>query len=108
MTSVDANNIQAECEVCRRKSTPRCEKSVRELENRLNRIIGQLGGIKKMVGDNRYCGDILTQLAAAESALQSLGYLVLGEHLETCVRERVRDGDGEVMKEALDLIKKLK
>ena len=71
-------------------------------------MIGQLGGIQKMLDENRYCGDVLTQIAAVESALQNLGYLILQEHLNTCVREQVLSGHDEVLSEALDLIKKLK
>lgn len=93
---------------CRYKATPRSPDTLRQLQNRLSRITGQLGGISKMLEENRYCGDILTQVAAAESALQSFGYLVLQEHLETCVVERVRAGDTEILDEALGLIKKLK
>ena len=93
---------------CRYKSTPRSPETLRQLQNRLSRITGQLGGIAKMLEENRYCGDILTQVAAAESALQSFGYLVLQEHMETCVAEGVRAGDTVIMDEALGLIKKLK
>lgn len=62
------------------KHTPRDEQAIRLLQNRLNRMIGQLNGIKNMVEDNRYCGDILTQVAAVESALQSFGYIILQDH----------------------------
>ena len=55
---------------CRRKETPRSEELQVDLQKRLNRVIGQLGGIKTMIDDNRYCGDVLTQLAAAESAMR--------------------------------------
>ena len=93
---------------CRHKRMPRDEETVRQLQNRLNRIIGQLGGVKAMLDDNRYCGDVLTQIAAAESALQSMGYLILKEHMDTCVTEGVRAGDTEIMNEAFELMKKLK
>ena len=93
---------------CRHKHTPRDEETLRQLKNRLNRMIGQLGGIQKMLDENRYCGDILTQIAAVESALQNLGYLVLQEHLQTCVKEQLAEGHDEVLTEALELIKKLK
>ena len=93
---------------CRYKHTPRDEETLRQLKNRLSRMIGQLGGIQKMLDENRYCGDVLTQIAAVESALQNLGYLILQEHLNTCVREQVLSGHDEVLSEALDLIKKLK
>ncbi|HIY27833.1 MAG TPA: metal-sensing transcriptional repressor [Firmicutes bacterium] len=93
---------------CRHKSTPREEKDLRQLQNRLKRMMGQLGGISKMLEDNRYCGDILVQVAAVESALQSFGYLVLQNHLETCVVEEVQKGNTKIMEEAVELIKKLK
>lgn len=96
------------CENCRYKAKPRSSEEEKQLQNRLNRIIGQLNGIKKMLVDNRYCGDILTQVAAAESALQAFGYLVLQCHMETCVTDEIRSGNNEIMEEALALIKKLK
>ena len=98
----------AEPECCRRKATPRGEKELRLLQNRLNRISGQLGGIAKMLEENRYCGDILMQVAAAESALQAFGYLVLQNHLETCVVEEIQKGNTQIVEEALELIRKLK
>lgn len=93
---------------CRKKSVPRSAATVRSLKNRLSRMSGQLAGISRMLDDDRYCGDILIQVAAVESALQSFGYLVLKEHMETCVAEDVRKGSLTVMDETIDLIKKLK
>lgn len=93
---------------CRQKATPRSEEMLRQLQNRLSRMIGQLGGIQKMLEENRYCGDILTQIAAVESALQNFGYLVLKEHMETCVTEDIQKGDTKVIEETIALIKKLK
>lgn len=95
-------------ECCKKKAVPRDAKEVNILKNRIHRMIGQLQGIEKMIDDNRYCGDILIQVSALESALQSLGYLILEDHLETCVRQKVHDGDEEVMKEVVHLVKKLK
>ena len=100
--------MENKCELCRYNETPRSDDTMRQLENRLNRMIGQLGGIKKMLEDNRYCGDILTQVAAVESALQNFGYLVLREHLETCVADEIKSGNTEIIGEAVELIKKLK
>lgn len=96
------------CAGCRHKATPRTEEASRALQNRLKRIVGQLNGIQKMLDDNRYCGDILTQIAAVESALQSFGYQILEEHLKTCVAEQIRQGNDEILDEATVLIKKLK
>ena len=93
---------------CPDKATPRGDQELRQLQNRLKRMIGQLNGIGKMLEDNRYCGDILVQVAAVESALQAFGYLVLQDHLETCVVEQIRQGNTQVVDEALELIKKLK
>lgn len=67
-----------------------------------------MNGIKKMLDDNRYCGDILTQIAAVESALQSFGYIILQDHMETCVVEEIKNGNLQIVDEAVDLIKKLK
>lgn len=90
------------------KHRPRSEDEIKQLKNRIHRITGQLNGIEKMLDENRYCGDILIQIAAVERALESLGYLVLSDHLKTCVTENVRNGKDESMDEVLDLIKKLK
>jgi len=104
----DKNRISADSTCCKHKTTPRDEKSQKLLSNRLNRMIGQLNGIQKMLDDNRYCGDILNQIAAVESALQSFGYLVLEDHLKTCVVEEIQKGNTPVLEETIDLIKKLK
>lgn len=93
---------------CQYKHTPRGDEELKLLKNRISRIIGQLNGIGKMLDDNRYCGDILTQIAAAESALKSVGYIVLEEHMKTCVVEQVQNGNNKVMEEAMELIKKFK
>lgn len=100
--------MENKCELCRYKEEPRNDETMRQLENRLNRMIGQLGGIKKMIQDNRYCGDILTQVAAVESALQNFGYLILRDHMATCMVEEIKGGNTEIIDEAVDLIKKLK
>ena len=90
------------------KATPRSEQELRLLQNRLKRMMGQLNVISKMLDENRYCGDILIQVAAVESALQSFGYLVLQDHLETCVVEEIQKGNTQIVDEAVELIKKLK
>ena len=61
-----------------------------------------------MLDDNRYCGDILIQVAAVESAMQSFGYLILQEHMKTCMTEEVQSGNTEVVDEVLELMKKIK
>lgn len=90
---------------CHAKHTPRSDELKRDVTRRLNRAIGQLNGVKSMVEEDRYCGDVLTQLAAAQSALKSVSRMVLQDHLETCVVERVQEGDTEVIEELMTLLK---
>ena len=78
------------------------------IRKRLSRVSGQINGIIKMLDDNHYCGDILIQVAAVESAMQSFGYLILQEHMKTCMTEEVQSGNTEVVDEVLELMKKLK
>ena len=59
--------------------------SARKIKARVNRVAGQLEGIRRMVEDGRYCVDVLNQIAAARSALDSLGIELLTKHLESCV-----------------------
>ena len=102
------NTPEPQCCGCHQKATPRQEQELKQLKNRLSRIIGQLNGISRMLDENRYCGEILTQVAAVESALQSFGYVILKEHMETCVVEEIQKGNTDVVDEAVELIKKLK
>ncbi|MBP5092224.1 MAG: metal-sensing transcriptional repressor [Bacilli bacterium] len=90
------------------RHNPRDEEELKSLQNRIARIQGQLSGISKMLDENRYCGDVLTQIAAVESALQSLGYIVLASHMNSCVKEDIIAGRDGVIEETVDLIKKLK
>ena len=91
---------------CRHKHTPRSEALQADVQKRLNRAIGQLNGVKAMIDDNRYCGDVLTQLAAAESAVRRVSELVLEEHMRTCVVEEVRQGNDEVIEEVMGLMRR--
>ena len=90
----------------RYKQTARGGEFQADLQRRLNRAIGQLGGVKAMIEDNRYCGDVLVQLAAAEKAVHRVSELVLENHLHTCVVEQVRGGNEEVVDEAMELIRR--
>ena len=107
MKKKDTVSTETGC-CCHQKTTPRQEKEVKLLKNRLSRMIGQLNGIGRMLDENRYCGEILTQVAAVESALQAFGYLILQEHMETCMVEEIGRGNLDVIEEAVELVKKLK
>jgi len=101
--------VDNEREACHRhKRVPRSPEDLKQLRNRLNRITGQLNGIGKMLDENRYCGDILIQLAAVEKALQALGYIILQEHMQSCMVEDIEAGRTETVDEVVELIKKLK
>ena len=77
------------------------------LTKRLNRIEGQLRGIGKMIADDRYCIDILTQVAAVQAALDALALQLLEHHLHGCVQDAVKSGNGErAIEEALGVIRK--
>ena len=97
---------EKECCCERHKATPREADFQADLQKRLNRAIGQLNGVKAMIDDNRYCGDVLVQLAAAESAIHRVSEMVLKNHLETCVVEQIREGNDAIVDEAMDLIRK--
>ncbi|WP_308634249.1 metal-sensitive transcriptional regulator [Paenibacillus silvisoli] len=74
---------------------------------RLNRIEGQVRGIKGLIEKDTYCDDVLNQIAAAQSALNSVGKLLLEHHMNSCVIERIQQGDHDVVKELLVTMNKL-
>jgi DNA-binding FrmR family transcriptional regulator len=77
------------------------------LTKRLNRIEGQVRGIGKMIADDRYCIDILTQVSAVQSALDALALQLLEHHLHGCVQHAVKSGKGDsAIDEALAVIRK--
>ena len=91
---------------CHTKHTPRSDELKRDVGKRINRAIGQLSGIKAMVEEDRYCGDVLTQLAAVEKAVAAISREIMQDHLETCVVEQVQAGNTEVIGEVMDLFRK--
>lgn len=99
-------DTKTSCSETHMKQTPRSDEVKRNVTCRINRIIGQLNGIETMVNEDRYCGDVLTQLAAVESAVKSVSRIVMQDHLETCVVERVQAGDTEAVDEVMGLFKK--
>ena len=83
-------------------------KEKQEALRRLNRIVGQVEGVKKMVNDSRYCVEILTQIAASRAALSSVGQYILEDHLKTCVTTAIKQGKGNrEIKELMNVFKKL-
>lgn len=82
-------------------------KEYKSLLTRLNRIEGQVRGIKGMVEDDRYCVDILTQVGAIQAALNAFNKELLAQHIHSCVVEDIRDGRDEVVDELVEVVKKL-
>ena len=77
------------------------------LAKRLNRIEGQVRGIGRMIDEDRYCIDVLTQVSAVKSALDALALQLLEHHLHGCVQHAVKSGQGDhAIAEALEVIRK--
>jgi len=92
---------------CCRKTKVRSDKEVRDLVSRLNRIEGQIRGIKGMIERDAYCTDILTQVSAASAALNSFTKVLLADHIKTCVAQDIRDGKDETIDELVATLQKL-
>lgn len=75
--------------------------------NRLSRIEGQIRGIKGMVERDAYCPDILTQVAAANAALNSFNKVLLANHIKTCVTTDIKEGKDETVDELVNVLQKL-
>lgn len=92
---------------CAHKSKKRDEEEYKRLLNRLSRIEGQIRGIRKMVENDAYCIDILTQSAAANAALNSFNKELLSNHIYTCVANDIREGKDETIDELVAALQKL-
>ena len=96
-----------ESECCCRKTKKRGEEEYKLLINRLNRIEGQVRGIKKMVETDAYCTDILTQVSAVQAALNAFNRELLSEHIRSCVANDIRAGKDETIDELVQTMQKL-
>jgi DNA-binding FrmR family transcriptional regulator len=83
------------------------ESTKKNLVSRLNRIEGQIRGVKGLIEKDTYCDDVITQISAIQSALNSVGKMLLEGHLKSCVVERIQEGDQEVIDEFLVTIQRL-
>ena len=92
---------------CCEKKTLRSEDERRKLINRLNRIEGQIRGIRGMIEKDAYCADILTQSAAVSAAVNGFNKALLTSHIHTCVADKIRSGDDEVIDELVATLQKL-
>jgi CsoR family transcriptional regulator, copper-sensing transcriptional repressor len=100
-------------EACQTENGTSCRKShhpesvKKNLTTRLNRIEGQIRGIKGMIDKDVYCDDVITQIAATQSALNSVAKILLEGHLKGCVVDRLSEGDDEVLDELVVTFQKL-
>jgi len=91
---------------CERKKI-RDPKEEKDLINRLNRIEGQIRGIRTMLENDAYCMDIINQVSAASSALNSFTKVLLSQHIQSCVVEDVQQGNQEKLEELINALPKL-
>lgn len=94
-------------EQCCHKTKERTKEEYKALINRLNRIEGQIRGIRGMVENDAYCTDIITQVAAVNAALNSFNKELLANHIHTCVCDDIRKGNAETVDELVTLVQKL-
>ncbi len=87
-------------------STPRTKEEMDKTINRLKRIEGQVRGVQKMVEEDRYCMDILVQISAIQSALKNVGFSVTERHINHCVSDAIKKGEGqESIEELMSVLK---
>lgn len=93
-------------ECCSNKVKVRTEDEKKHLITRLNKVIGQLNGIKNMIEENRYCDDVLIQLSAADKSIKSIANLMLENHMHTCLVESIKNDEFTAIDEIVDLFKR--
>ena len=95
------------CCQCSERKKERSEKEYKDLINRLSRIEGQVRGVRGMLEKDAYCADILVQVSAINSALNSFNKVLLANHIRTCVADDIRDGKDETVDELVKVLQKL-
>ena len=94
-------------ECCCKKTKERTEEEYKSLIHRLNRIEGQIRGIKGMIEKNAYCTDILVQSSAVSAAINAFNKELLANHIRTCVASDIRNGKDETIDELVETLRKL-
>ena len=98
---------QKECCCCSGRTKERSDEEIKKLFHRLNRIEGQIRGIRGMLEKKAYCIDILGQVSAANAALNAFGKELLAEHIRSCVVQDIREGRDETIEELVNTLQKL-
>lgn len=97
----------ANCNCCNTKKKERSPEEFKCLINRLNRIEGQVRGIRNMLENDTYCTDILIQVSAINAALNAFNKELLGNHIRTCVANDIKNGKEETIDELVSVLQKL-
>ncbi|MCL2015363.1 MAG: metal-sensing transcriptional repressor [Defluviitaleaceae bacterium] len=100
---MECNQECSECDVVIHRSA----KINKDIVIRLNRIEGQVKGVRSMINKDVYCDDVLIQISAVQAALASVAKILLDSHIRTCVIKRLQAGDEEVINELIKTIGKL-
>ena len=95
------------CPMCSQRKKERSPEEYKRLIHRLNRIEGQIRGIRGMVEAGAYCPDILVQAAAVNAAINAINKELLASHIRTCVAQDIRDGKDQVIDELVATLQKL-
>lgn len=103
----DTMDMTGEGCCCSGKQKQREGSEQKDLMNRLKRIEGQVRGIESMVERSAYCTDILMQVSAVTSALNSFNRVLLENHIRTCVADNIREGNDEVIGELVAVLQKM-
>jgi DNA-binding FrmR family transcriptional regulator len=103
----DMEEKKGHCPHCSGKHKDRDEKEKKDLMNRLKRIEGQVRGVEGMLEDDAYCTDILIQVSAISSALNSFNKVLLANHMRSCVADNIREGNDEIIDELVVTLQKL-
>ena len=100
----------ANCNKCNNgnaRSTHRSDEEKKRLTKRLNIIEGQVKGINQMIAEDRYCDDVLIQIAAVTKSLQTLGNSILENHMKSCMIREINNGNVDIIEDIMQLVKKL-
>ncbi|WP_068775641.1 metal-sensitive transcriptional regulator [Paenibacillus sp. FJAT-26967] len=101
------NQAHEACAAGNERKSHHSDKTKNNLISRLNRIEGQVRGVKGLIEKDTYCDDVLNQIASIQSALNGVGKLLLEHHMKSCVIERIQEGDEEVISELMTTVNKL-
>jgi len=99
--------LESKKSCCCQKKTMRSDEEQKKLINRLNRIEGQIRGIKSMVENNAYCTDILVQSAAVNAAVNAFNKVLISNHIKGCVVRDIKQEKYEVIDELVEILQKL-